>query len=221
MRYLYIRRACKHRSVTVSEWTDPDFKRYISGPHLKDVEEWLKPLLFSSGALYVDDYGYESRYADDLDRYLEVRKSDDFSERYKPDVKTTFSDVPFLIDHKAKLGYLPAVALMMNARRNIRTFYTIGRAFAAFADDLVENQRIFFESLQFTIDKKPLPPNVERDIRDTFNMIDVQFVARRIGWREPRWKGYISGDPCVKFRADAPLSDLYSFFKQLGAPLYA
>jgi hypothetical protein len=206
--------------VTVSEWTDPNFKRYISGPHLRDVEEWLKPTLFSYGALYIEDIGYESKYANDLDRYLEVRKSDDYVERYKPDILTAFSDEENLVEYKARLGFLPAVALMLNARRKIRTFYTIGRAFAVFADDLVENQRIFFESLQFTIDKKPLPSNVERDIRDTFSMIPVQFVARRIGWREPKWKGYVSGDPCVKFRADAPLSSLETFFNNIGAPLY-
>ncbi len=190
----------------VERFTNDYFKKHVLSKHEQDVE-WFRSIIPD-----FEPYGYEHVYANDLDRYNAIRQSSDYVTRYRPDIKTTLNDAPYLVELKSSLGWLPAIGLMINAQRKIKTFYIIARRYAVFASDLVDRSSEYFDFMRF-YRRKPYP-DMEEDLRATYDLLPLQCVDFPIGYTG---SGYVSGDPCVHFKDGAPLESLDSFLKRIDS----
>jgi hypothetical protein len=197
--------------TALDDATNPNFRKHLLTNHSSD-EEWLKAL-FADLGYPLEPYGYEYKYRNDVDRYNEIKNSDDYITRYRPDFLTEIAGEPYLIELKSKWGWLQAIALMLNAQRGIRVFYIVARQHTAWAEDLVQQQKDYFEFLRF-YKRKEYPSSWVKKLILNFHQLRLQEVDYPIGWTN---KGYVSGDPCVRFKDGAPLVDLEAFLKRIDS----
>lgn len=176
-----------------------DFERH------KRLIQWFIALCEANGIKWWP-YGYEDMY--ELEDFLKIMKSDDYYTRLRPDLKIFWKGKYYLVDLKSSRMFIPALALLLNTKREHDVLYILDKTYIVKASDIVDNQEKYLQRMIIFSQKKEKADRLN-PCKEGFH-VEHYISDKDIGavWTKERGWFWRSGDTCVVLLNDAPIEFL-------------